>query len=210
MKRLVFFVLVSFLVSCAGAKKTPTFSREIIKDEEKTDTLKSKPDTTNQAVPQEGNASLENHRMYVSSLQIKYADMIDTEPHLLADELVTFIESWRGVPYFWGGESATGIDCSAFVQKLCRNVYAVELPRNSFQQFKSTNVSVFSGKEFLKTGDLIFFKTLPGDPVTHVGLYLDNEIFVNSNYSTGVDLDSLNDPFWKDRVIAFGRLLKDQ
>jgi len=210
MRRLIFFVLVCLMVSCGGSKNVPTFSREVIKENGERDTLRAKPDTRNQVVPQEGNSNLRNHQEFVSSLQLKYADLIGTQPTALRDDLVSFIDQWRGVPYFWGGESKTGIDCSAFVQKLCTNVYNVNLPRNSFQQFKSKNVSVFSGKEFLQTGDLIFFKTLPGDPVTHVGLYLDNNFFVNSNYSSGVDLDSLTDPFWKKRIIAYGRLVKDQ
>lgn len=45
-------------------------------------------------------------------------------------------KSWLGVPYLFGGNDRSGIDCSAFVQQVYKQ-FGIELPRISFQQARS-------------------------------------------------------------------------
>ncbi len=65
----------------------------------------------------------------------------------------TFLDSWKGTPYVWGGLSMKGIDCSGFTQLYYLHVHGLVLPKNSHDQRKL-------GKERpladLKDHDLIF------------------------------------------------------
>src|SRR5215471_5428841 len=54
-----------------------------------------------------------------------------------ASELLAQARSWLGTRYVFGGCSASGIDCSCFVQTIFRSV-GIGLPRTSQQQYNST------------------------------------------------------------------------
>jgi len=120
--------------------------------------------------------------------------------------LYRFIDNWLYTPYLWGGTSKSGIDCSAFVQKLLEYVYQINLPRTSIEQFYTDWIELYISKQYLSEGDLIFFKTIDGNPVTHIGFYLKNRMFVNSSSSKGVSIASLDDAYWKKRFVAAGRI----
>lgn len=125
--------------------------------------------------------------------------------------LYRFINNWLNTKYKWGGETRDGIDCSAFVRRLYNDVYNIQLPRTSIEQFYADGVELYRNDENLHEGDLIFFKTLPKkkNAVTHVGFYLHNRYFVNSSSSQGVSIASLDDPYWKKKYVASGRLKKN-
>jgi lipoprotein Spr len=59
----------------------------------------------------------------------------------------------------------------------------------------------------LKEGDLVFFNTRGG--VSHVGVYLDNDYFVQAS-SHGVTISSLDDHYYKKRFICGGRVSQDK
>ena len=79
-----------------------------------------------------------------------------------------------GVPYLWGGGSAFGIDCSAFVRLLHR-LSGVTLPRDSYMQFDAGQPIEPPGQP----GDLLFFGN--GLRVTHVALSLGEWRIIHSS-----------------------------
>jgi hypothetical protein len=95
---------------------------------------------------------------------------IDTEvPY--ASELLAQARSWLGTRYVFGGCSASGIDCSCFIQTIFRSL-GVGLPRTSQLQYNAT-VGRGLGTSSPEAGDLVFFfRTYsdPGQDWTHVGL----------------------------------------
>jgi gamma-D-glutamyl-L-lysine dipeptidyl-peptidase len=106
-----------------------------------------------------------------------------------------------GVPYYWGGKSAKGLDCSGFAQ-LLHKLVGISIRRDSPMQFEDTK---FVSENPLdgQPGDLLFF-TEEGNRITHVGVKLENEkiihargmIRINSLASDGKDFDkSLLDDF---------------
>lgn len=99
--------------------------------------------------------------------------------------------SWRGVPYRWGGENRTGIDCSALVQEVFRPL-GVELPRTSYEQFR-TGVGLPMSQ--LLPGDLVFFST-NGPGASHVGIYLGDQKFISATRNR-VEIQSLEAAYWK-------------
>lgn len=140
-------------------------------------------------------------------IQMKYAAYLKTMPDSLSNiKLYSFIDKWLNTPYKWGGMDERGIDCSAFMQRLLQDVYQINIPRTSVEQFFTKNVEPFHDGHYFSEGDLVFFSTIPGKPISHVGLYLKNRVFVNASSRNGVSLANLDDPYWKKRYVAAGRV----
>ncbi|WP_232574109.1 NlpC/P60 family protein [Photobacterium phosphoreum] len=109
---------------------------------------------------------------------------------------------WKGTPYHFGGSSHRGIDCSAFVMKMYRQVFHRDLPRTTLGQVK---LGRRIRKDQAKLGDLVFFKT--GRNERHVGIYLSNGDFMNSASSRGVSISNLKHIFWKRHFWQIRRLV---
>ena len=45
-----------------------------------------------------------------------------------ATALMKFARRWEGTPYRFGGTGRAGIDCSAYVQRMYREIFRVDLP----------------------------------------------------------------------------------
>lgn len=107
---------------------------------------------------------------------------------------------WEGVPHQWGGTTRRGIDCSAFVQTLYRDVVDVRLPRTTRAQVR-TGTRVH--RRALQPGDLVFFRL---DKSRHVGVYLDNGRFVHASSSQGVAVSNLHTSYWTERYWTARRI----
>jgi lipoprotein Spr len=138
-----------------------------------------------------------------SSLQLKYAVLLDTEVESLpASELLEQIDPWMGVPYRSGGTSKTGVDCSAFTMQVLDQCCGRKLPRTSKQQYAVCEPADLST---LLSGDLLFFATR-GKTVSHVGIYLGNGKFAHASVSSGVTVSDMSDPYYQKRFISAGRI----
>ena len=81
--------------------------------------------------------------------------------------VVRTAEKYLGVPYVWGGtDPATGLDCSALVQRVYADL-GYDLPRVSYQQAQAGR-PVEGGLDAARPGDVLAF----GHPVNHVGIYV--------------------------------------
>jgi hypothetical protein len=184
------WLLVILLISCS--RKTIPVSTEIIIEE---------PPPIAVSV-----SSITSVGKY-DSLKIRYGSVLKVKPDQIRNiRLYSFIDEWMYTPYQWGGTSRKGIDCSAFMQRLLKDVYSISIPRTSVQQFHDQWTERFGSKKHLSEGDLVFFSTMEGKLISHVGLYLGNQMFVNSSSSYGVSIASLGDAYWKQRYVAAGRI----
>jgi murein DD-endopeptidase / murein LD-carboxypeptidase len=187
-------LLPLLLASCGSSHKATSQDNTIIV----INTQKAAPATTAETVT--------SNKTY-TDLQVKYAGYLNVTPEKITNtRLYTFIDEWLYTPYKWGGMDKHGIDCSAFMQKLLQQVYNIHIPRTSVDQFFHDWVDRFGSAEYLAEGDLVFFKTIKGKLISHVGLYLGNRMFVNSSSSKGVSIGNLDDPYWKAKYVAAGRL----
>jgi cell wall-associated NlpC family hydrolase len=118
---------------------------------------------------------------------------------LLAD----FALKLRNIAYVRGGrELSTGFDCSGFVRYVFQQALGEDLPTNSVSQFASGE---HVDKNGLKMGDLVFFKT-HGKRVSHVGIYLDNGLFIHSpSRGKRVRIDHLDESYWAKRFAGAKR-----
>ncbi len=130
----------------------------------------------------------------IASSQIYYNEMDSSK--FLAE-----FQKWQGVPYRLGGTSLNGVDCSAFVQAVFKDAYALALPRTTAQQVKYGQRVDYDEAQ---TGHLVFFKT--GRSVRHVGIYIGNNAFMHASTSKGVVISRLDNPYWASTFWQFRRV----
>jgi cell wall-associated NlpC family hydrolase len=141
-------------------------------------------------------------RLSGSRLVHRFADGIIHRTTALAVNLTRNAMRFLGVPYAFGGTSASGFDCSGYVQ----HVFAMmgyHIPRTADAQF-------YAGKHIagaaMVPGDLVFFQTYEPGP-SHVGIYLGHDRFVHASSSHGVTVSSLHDGYWSARYLGAKRLI---
>ena len=109
---------------------------------------------------------------------------------------------YLGTPYRFGGESADGIDCSSFVQKVFRE-HQINLPRTAREQ-SMVGSEVAPGD--LRKGDLIFFHTYAAYP-SHVGIYLGDGKMIHASSGKGeVTVSDLNSDYYRSRYLGAKRV----
>ena len=111
--------------------------------------------------------------------------------------------SLRGTPYRLGGEEpGTGLDCSGLVRHVF-SLAGIDVPRTVIEQFE---IGESVRRPELRRGDLIFFDTSRPGP-SHVGIAIDADTFVHAPGSGGVvRVDSLEAPYWKERLRGIRRV----
>lgn len=96
-----------------------------------------------------------------------------TVPGTSGTAIVADASKYIGIPYVWGGESTSGMDCSGLVQKTFSDL-GVSLPRTAAEQ-QQVGTPVASLAE-AQPGDLLFF----GQPAYHVAIYAGNNQLIES------------------------------
>ena len=138
-----------------------------------------------------------------TSLQKKYAELLEVPAGKITNKnLYTFIDKWLNTKYRYGAQQNTGIDCSGFTQLLYDAVYKKKISRSSLQQYNDSKH--IGSRRNLEEGDLVFFTTVSGKKISHVGVYLQNDRFVNAT-NKGVIISDMNLKYWSDRFVAGGK-----
>jgi lipoprotein Spr len=118
-------------------------------------------------------------------------------------DLYLEIYRWYKTCYHYGGNTGKGIDCSHFVNMLYEKIYGKTLNSSSssiYPQCKPLKGGITKAKE----GDLLFFK-IKKKRISHVGLYLQNGLFVHASTQSGVIISSLTEPYYKKHFYKAGR-----
>ncbi len=119
----------------------------------------------------------------------------------ITEALKEYFIRWQGTRYRYGGLSRNGVDCSGLTLITYKELFGKNLPRTVKEQVKK-------GKKIPKTalraGDLVFFKT--GLFQEHVGIYLEDDLFIHASDAEGVTISSLNNEYWQKRYWQAQRL----
>ncbi len=118
-----------------------------------------------------------------------------------ANRLRKVAESWLGVPYNFGGQSRSGIDCSGFVRQVYSEAYGIRLPHNS-SAIHGLGKSV--ERDDLQPGDIVFFKNFGF--IDHSGIYMGKNFFIHSASSVGVAYSSLDAPYFRGHYAGARRM----
>lgn len=117
-------------------------------------------------------------------------------------KLFSSIDRYIGVPYRFGGDSESGIDCSAFTRRVYRE-QGVELPRTSREQ---ASIGNHISDSLMQPGDLVFFDMSITGGITHVGVYINDNTFAHASKSRGVTKSSMKERYYLKRLVKANRV----
>ena len=201
------FCIVTF--SC-GSKKyikeipynysSAEFSQTAEKDKEQSDFKYSVVDDNPQGLSDD-----------ILKIKEKYSIILEVMPKEIRDyKLYSYIDEWIGTPYRKQMlEKQVGADASYFVQALFSDVYGETFSKTPDGIFRSKSIQLFTGRTFLKEGDLIFFRYDKFHPISDVGIYLHNDRILACT-AKGLNIYNFNDEYFQLRYVAAGRLKEKQ
>jgi hypothetical protein len=143
----------------------------------------------------------------------KYADAQDFFDSLLAEmnytpeqrQLIGFGRTLLGRPYYYGGMTIDGFDCSGFTKYVYANALHLDLPRTA-RQMADIGIPIDSPDNLI-AGDLVFFNTL-GYDYSHVGIYIGNGRFLHaSTVANAIVIGDLKYDYFAKRYEGARRLL---
>lgn len=116
-------------------------------------------------------------------------------------QVITSARKMLGTPYRYGGKSPSGFDCSGLVSYAYRSA-GIQVPRTSNDQFQQSRKVALPD---LQPGDLLFFRLQP-PKVSHVAIYDQDGRFIHAPSSgKTVSYASLDNPYWREHLVAVGR-----
>jgi hypothetical protein len=124
---------------------------------------------------------------------ISWQDWTDRKPDVNAT--IKTACQMMGVPYLWGGSSAKATDCSGLT-KIAYFSQGIILARDASQQARYGEHVDFTNYKNLQIGDLLFFGR-NAQRVTHVGIYLGNDEYLNASGYVRINSLDPKDPRFK-------------
>jgi cell wall-associated NlpC family hydrolase len=152
----------------------------------------------------------DDRRADIPSLKKKYSapsrapENALAPPGLSRDAVLLDVVSFLGAPYRYGGFSKSGIDCSGFTARVYEHAAGIVLPRSAEGQF---HCGKSVGRDDLRFGDLVFFNTTGSSP-SHVGIYIEDDLFAHASVSTGVTFSSLQSSYYTQRFVGARRVVR--
>lgn len=133
----------------------------------------------------------------------KYSNQ--TPAGLNRDRFLLDVIGYLGVPYVYGGNDRNGIDCSGLTCQVYKSTTKTLLPRSAREQY-GAGKSV--GPAELQFGDLVFFNTTGRVP-SHVGIYIEDDVFAHASVTRGVTFSSLESTYYKKRYVGARRIVRN-
>lgn len=165
-------------------------------DEQEDDEITAEDEQDLEDIPDDINSFYKEFSTYMASLNGQDAWL--TYNGINKQVLMTTLVDWLGTRYLFGGISRTGIDCSAFSGTIYRSMN-YKLPRTAAAQW---DVGMAVDRKELQFGDLVFFHTREAVYVSHVGVYLGNNMFAHASSRNGVTVSSLDADYYTTHFIG--------
>lgn len=147
----------------------------------------------------------------ILKIKEKYSIILEVMPKEIRDyKLYSYLDEWIGTPYKKQMlEKQVGVEASYFVQALYSDIYKETFPKTPDGIFRSKSIQLFTGRTFLKEGDIIFFRYDKFRPISDVGIYLHNDRILACT-AQGLNIYDFNDEYFQLRYVAAGRLKEKQ
>jgi lipoprotein Spr/probable lipoprotein NlpC len=129
--------------------------------------------------------------------------VVSSKKEIMIMEIIKYMNT----PYKYGGNSLSGIDCSAFTQNVYQSSWMLTLNRSARDQYQQG--TVISDRSELKFGDLIFFNTRRRVKPGHVGIYIGDNLFAHASSKLGVTISSLEHNYYNKRYMG-GRRIEEE
>lgn len=133
---------------------------------------------------------------------------------LLADSIIEYAKTFKGVPYKHGGNGPKIFDCSGFTLYVFRH-FGYSLKRTVVGQLHDGWKEIDEPSE-LRRGDLVFYGARR-DPrrMGHVGIVVDNYpdeqyfTFIHATVKLGVTISKSNEKYYRIRYMTACRILPE-
>ncbi len=148
------------------------------------------------------------NKIDVNSLLKKYGNSpkTDLSPEQIneRDKMLMEIIKYLDTPYKYGGNTKSGIDCSAFTKAVYEKSLSVDLERSAREQYHEGEP--INNIDNLQFGDLVFFNTRRRIKPGHVGIYLGDHLFAHASSRNGVTVSSLDEAYYSKRYMGGRRI----
>ena len=117
-----------------------------------------------------------------------------------ASSLIAIAHKYLGVPYVYGGSTPNGFDCSGYVSYVLKEAGKLSSTYNTAGLY---NIAQKVSKP--QIGDLVFFSGTYKSGLSHVGIYLGNNLMINAS-GNRVQINNIYDSYWGKHFTGFGRI----
>jgi len=140
-------------------------------------------------------------------LKEKYSIILGIKPEELNNyKFYDFIDRWIGTPYSSKGFTMDSLNIGPFTSALYEYAFKRNLPSTPLGIFKSPEINLFTGREFLKEGDILFFRNEKDTAIGDIAIYLRNNKILVSSISQGLIISNFNSDYFQLSYVSAGRL----
>lgn len=133
--------------------------------------------------------------------KLKVSGQAAPETIQAAPSIVEAAKSVMGIPYVWGGSTTAGFDCSGLIY-YAANQAGISIGRYTAAGYYDRSYEV----SHPVSGDLVFFENTYQPGISHVGIYIGNNQFLQADETRGVSVASLDNVYYKAHFNSFKRL----
>lgn len=201
----VYPTLCIIILSCGGKKYIQELPYHYSSDEFSKATIdQQKKIASNYSIVDDNPQGLSDD---ILKIKEKYSIIMKVMPKEVTDyKLYSFIDDWIGTPYKKQTlDKKIGVDASYFVQALFSDIYGETFSKTPDGIFRSKSLQLFTGRSFLKEGDILFFRYDKFHPISDVAIYLHNDRILACT-ARGLNIYDFNDEYFQLRYVAAGRL----
>ncbi len=197
--RVVLVLFSTFFISCATP--SPRFRTT---PDQKSQTKQSIDDDAAQAARIRAEETREDDKKVDLSEIDMGSDSSEDFSSMPRDRVLLEVVDYLGTPYVYGGSTKQGVDCSGFTSSIFSSALHQKLPRSTKDQYV---VGSEVDRSELRFGDLVFFNTTGRTP-SHVGIYIEDNLFAHASVTYGVTFSSLESTYYKKRYVGARRVVE--
>lgn len=138
-----------------------------------------------------------------------YSTILNSGEKAIRKKIETESKLYLGIPYVWGGNTPDeGFDCSGFVRWVYKKSIDKLISRTTLEHTFDYKDIISKEIDKINKGDLIYFKTLPDRVISHVGIYLEDGLFIHApNKNEKVKIEDLSG-YWLDNFVGYASVLE--